>query len=134
MQFLDEFHVIRSDIVLRLGLYWERFGGGFKQAVRWLCLKNWKAVRNPSPRLLDEPLELYDLDGDIGEENDVAAEHPDVIAEIEYRLTRYSGGSHGSCGSKKSTQRKKGPERWFSSNQRIVVSEVLLEKVSASYW
>jgi arylsulfatase A-like enzyme len=61
-------------------LYWERFGGGFKQAVRW---KNWKAVRNPSPRLLDEPLELYDLDGDIGEENDVAAYHPDVIAQIE---------------------------------------------------
>lgn len=61
-------------------LYWERFGGGFKQAVRW---KNWKAVRNPSPRLLDEPLELYDLDGDIGEENDVAADHPDVIAQIE---------------------------------------------------
>ncbi len=61
-------------------LYWERFGGGFKQAVRW---KNWKVVRNPSPRLLDEPLELYDLDGDIGEENDVAADHPDVIAQIE---------------------------------------------------
>ncbi|MCY3867983.1 MAG: arylsulfatase [Gemmatimonadetes bacterium] len=61
-------------------LYWERFGGGFKQAVRW---KNWKAVRNPSPRLLDEPLELYDLDRDIGEENNVAADHPDVIAEIE---------------------------------------------------
>lgn len=61
-------------------LYWERFGGGFKQAVRW---KNWKAVRNPSPRLLDEPLELYDLENDIGEENDVAADHPDVIAEIE---------------------------------------------------
>ena len=61
-------------------LYWERFGGGFKQAVRW---KNWKAVRNPSPELLDEPLELYDLDSDIGEENDVAAAHPNVIAEIE---------------------------------------------------
>ena len=61
-------------------LYWERFGGGFKQAVRW---KNWKAVRNPSPRLLDEPLELYDLDRDIGEENDVAADYPDVIVEIE---------------------------------------------------
>ncbi len=61
-------------------LYWERFGGGFKQAVRW---KNWKAVRNPSPRLLGEPLELYGLDRDIGEENDVAADHPDVIAEIE---------------------------------------------------
>ncbi len=61
-------------------LYWERFGGGFKQAVRW---KNWKAVRNPSPVLLDEPLELYDLDKDIGEENSVAEDYPDEIAEIE---------------------------------------------------
>ncbi len=72
-------------------LYWERFGGGFKQAVRW---KNWKAVRNPSPELLDEPLELYDLDSDIGEENDVAEAHPDVIAEIERFMKEARTDSH----------------------------------------
>lgn len=72
-------------------LYWERFGGGFKQAVRW---KNWKAVRNPSPKLLDEPLELYDLDNDIGEENDVAEAHPDVIAEIEHFMKDARTDSH----------------------------------------
>ena len=72
-------------------LYWERFGGGFKQAVRW---KNWKAVRNPSPKLLDEPLELYDLDNDIGEENDVAKAYPDVIAEIEHFMKDARTDSH----------------------------------------
>lgn len=72
-------------------LYWERFGGGFKQAVRW---KNWKAVRNSSPKLLDEPLELYDLDNDIGEENDVANAHPDVIAEIEHFMKDARTDSH----------------------------------------
>ena len=72
-------------------LYWERFGGGFKQAVRW---KNWKAVRNSSPKLLDEPLELYDLEGDIGEENDVAKAHPDVIAEIEHFMKDARTDSH----------------------------------------
>lgn len=72
-------------------LYWERFGGGFKQAVRW---KNWKAVRNSSPKLLDEPLELYDLDNDIGEENDVAEAYPDVIAEIEHFMKDARTDSH----------------------------------------
>ena len=64
-------------------LYWELHGGGFRQAVRW---KNWKAVRNKTPRLLNEPLELYDLKTDIGEENNLADKHPDVIADIEAYL------------------------------------------------
>ncbi|HAA74573.1 TPA: sulfatase [Candidatus Latescibacteria bacterium] len=65
-------------------LYWERHaGGGFKQAVRW---RHWKAVRPPTDRLLDEPLELYDLDTDLGETTDVADQHTEVIAEIQTYL------------------------------------------------
>ena len=66
-------------------LYWEKIPQGkggtpaWSQAVRW---GKWKAVRN-KPRL---PLELYDLDSDIGEKNDVAEEHPDVVARIESYL------------------------------------------------
>jgi len=30
--------------------------------------------------------ELYDLEADIGETNDVAAQHPDVVAELQARL------------------------------------------------
>jgi arylsulfatase A-like enzyme len=51
-------------------LYWE---SGSRQAAR---MANWKAVR-PAP---DGPLELYDLAHDIGEQNDVAADHPVVVA------------------------------------------------------
>ena len=59
--------------------YWEFHERGFQQAVR---MGTWKALRlKPGT-----PLELYDLDGDIGEARDVAAAHPDVVAKIETYL------------------------------------------------
>jgi len=57
-------------------LYWEFHEGGFKQAAR---MDDWKAVR-PAP---SKPLELYDLKSDIGEQHNVAAEQPDVVAKLE---------------------------------------------------
>jgi arylsulfatase A-like enzyme len=60
-------------------LYWEFPAGKFQQAVRW---RNYKAIRL-SP---GEPLELYNLAEDIAEENNIAAEHPEVIARIEEYL------------------------------------------------
>lgn len=54
-------------------LYWEE---GDMRAVR---LGKWKAIRL-SP---DGPIELYDLEADIGETKDVAAEHPDVVGGAE---------------------------------------------------
>jgi len=60
-------------------LYWEFFGGGFQQAVRW---RNYKAIR-PSPRA---PLQLYDLSTDIAEQNDIAQAHPQLIQRFERYL------------------------------------------------
>jgi arylsulfatase A-like enzyme len=57
-------------------LYWEFHEGGSKQAVR---TGNWKAIRNK----LGGVLELYDLTKDIGEQENVAARHPDVVAKVE---------------------------------------------------
>jgi arylsulfatase A-like enzyme len=60
-------------------LYWEAAGtkqDTVQQAVRW---GSWKAVRNKAA----DKFELYDLDKDIGEENNVAAQHPDVMAKID---------------------------------------------------
>ena len=60
-------------------LYWEFHEGGSKQAVR---MGQWKAIRQK----LGAPLELYDLSRDLGEERNIAADHPDIIAKIEAYL------------------------------------------------
>ena len=61
-------------------LYWEfHEGNGSKQAVR---MGEWKAVRN----LPSKPIELYNLTSDIGENNDVADNHPEIIGKIESYL------------------------------------------------
>jgi len=60
-------------------LYWEFHENGSKQAVR---TGPWKAIR---PQL-GAPLELYDLRTDVGEEHNVAAQHPDVVARVEEYL------------------------------------------------
>ena len=65
--------------VERAPLYWEFHERGFSQAVR---KGDWKAVR-PG---LQKPLELYDLNKDISEKNDVAEQHPDVMAQMETYL------------------------------------------------
>ncbi|MFG0296211.1 MAG: arylsulfatase [Maioricimonas sp. JB045] len=58
----------------REAIYWEFYERGFLQAVR---MGPWKCVRRDRG-----PAELYRLSEDIGEENDVAADHPDVVAGI----------------------------------------------------
>ena len=58
-------------------LYWELKG---QQAVR---MGNWKGVRKKPNR----KLELYDLKNDVGEQNDVATQHPETVAAIK-RLMR----------------------------------------------
>jgi arylsulfatase A-like enzyme len=60
-------------------LYWEFFERGFQQAVRY---DKWKAIRLTQ----GQPLVLYDVTKDPAEENDVSAEHPDVVAKIESYL------------------------------------------------
>ncbi len=58
-------------------LYWELRG---QQAVR---MGPWKAVR-PRP---DKKIQLYNLDADLGEQNDVFDGNPNTIAKIEEILT-----------------------------------------------
>ena len=54
-------------------LYWEFHEGGFKQAA--LYQGRWKGIRR-----LGEPLQLFDTDADVAEQNDVAAAHSDPAA------------------------------------------------------
>jgi arylsulfatase A-like enzyme len=60
-------------------LYWEFHERGFQQAVR---MGPWKAVRLKK----DAPLELYNLASDSGEQREVAAANPDIVAKIEAYL------------------------------------------------
>lgn len=56
-------------------LYWEFQEKEPKQAVR---MGHWKAVRT-----VGQPIELYDLATDIGEQRNVAAERSDIVSRIE---------------------------------------------------
>jgi arylsulfatase A-like enzyme len=67
-------------------LYWEwhlydwtrraNVPNGLMQAVR---MGKWKVVRHRT----DELFELYDLESDIGEQNDLAGRHPEIVAKAE---------------------------------------------------
>jgi arylsulfatase A-like enzyme len=60
-------------------LYWEFHELGGRQAVR---LGDWKGVVYDVHKH-DRPLELYNLAIDEGEQNNVADEHPDIVAKIK---------------------------------------------------
>jgi arylsulfatase A-like enzyme len=60
----------------RTYLYWEFHENGFSQAVR---MGNWKGVRLKNRHA---PIQLYDLVTDLGETQDVAASHADIVKRI----------------------------------------------------
>ena len=64
-------------------LYWEFPAYGGQQAVR---MGPWKAVRQNMGKAVDAKrltTELYNLDDDIGESKDLAAVHPELVAQAE---------------------------------------------------
>lgn len=54
-------------------LYWEFYEQGSRQAVRF---GPWKAIRQP---MITGEISLYEIDKDLDESNDVAADHPDLV-------------------------------------------------------
>lgn len=61
-------------------LYWEFHEQGGKQAVR---MGPWKGIRLEAQLDPTGPIELYHLEMDPGETTDIAADHPEVVAEID---------------------------------------------------
>ncbi|MCM4152647.1 arylsulfatase [Arenibacter sp. N53] len=61
-------------------LYWEFHEKGGRQAIR---KGNWKAVKYNVFSSSDAPIELYDLDSDLGEENNLAKNYPKVVEEMK---------------------------------------------------
>ena len=73
-------------------LYWEFYEQGGKTAV---VRDDWKAVRRNVLKNPQAPTELYDLTKDLGEQSDVAGQHPELIAEME-RIMRQEHTEDGS--------------------------------------
>ncbi len=58
-------------------LYWEFYERGGKQALRQ---GRWKAIRMP---IFTGRIQLYDLSSDLGEADDISAEHPRVVEALQ---------------------------------------------------
>ncbi len=61
-------------------LYWELHESGGKQAIR---MGKWKGVKPDVSTKENAPLELYDINTDPQEKNNIAAQHPDVTKQLE---------------------------------------------------
>jgi len=69
-----------GDVADRPHMYWEYVG---KQAVR---MGKWKGIRTGLKKG-DLTVELYDLDADLGETTNVAADHPEIVQQIAAIMT-----------------------------------------------
>jgi hypothetical protein len=62
-------------------LYWAFYERGGGHAVR---MADWKGIQQP----LSAPVRLYNLKDDLGEENDLAAKQPEIVAQIEMHMKK----------------------------------------------
>lgn len=87
-------------------LYWEFYERGGKRAVRF---GNWKAVQT-NLKGVDQMdgIEIYDLSTDIGEENNVADKHPELIRKAhEYFLAGHTPSEFWKFGASKKKRKPK---------------------------
>jgi arylsulfatase A len=87
-------------------MYWEYPANGFRQAAR---RGDWKVHRTG----LDGPLELYNLRNDIGEKSNVAAAHPEIVAQFETYLktARVESAEYPSSGDRPKKNKKEAKQR-----------------------
>lgn len=85
-------------------LYWEFYAQGGKRAVRF---GDWKAVqRNLAAADQTDGIELYDLSKDVGEENDVARKHADVVERaLQYFKAAHTPSEFWQFGGRKKKRR-----------------------------
>jgi len=61
-------------------LFWDFAGYGGQLALR---MGKWKGIKRDLKKNPEAPLELYNLDSDIGEQHDVVDQHPEIAKKIE---------------------------------------------------
>lgn len=66
-------------------LFWDFAGFGGQIAVR---MGKWKGIKRNLQKNPHAPLELYNLENDIGEKNNVAGTHPEIAEQIETIILR----------------------------------------------
>jgi len=66
-------------------LYWEFYEADGRKAIR---RGDWKGVQRGLHDNPEAPLELYDLAEDIGEENDLSEQHPEVVRELLQKMQK----------------------------------------------
>ncbi|MBI1389030.1 MAG: sulfatase-like hydrolase/transferase [bacterium] len=67
-------------------LYWEFSAYGGQQA---LCAGEWKAIRqNLTRKEGDRSIQLYNLRDDVGEEHDVAGDHPEIVQRLHEMMQK----------------------------------------------
>ncbi|MEP5341626.1 MAG: arylsulfatase [Algibacter sp.] len=80
ISFLPELLDNKSDQKKHDYLYWEFHEKGGRQAIR---MEDWKAVKYNVLKTPNKPMELYNLANDIGEENNVAMQFPEIVKQME---------------------------------------------------
>ncbi|YCM46925.1 sulfatase-like hydrolase/transferase (plasmid) [Verrucomicrobiaceae bacterium 227] len=103
--------------------YWELHTGSPIQAARW---GDWKAVRNG----IHKPIEIYDLLKDRGEKNNLAQDHPELVARAEeifkeshrpdpnWPLEGHSAKHKAAAEAAWNTKRQRDQDGWVPPNAR----------------
>jgi len=66
-------------------LYWEFHENGGSQAIRW---HQWKGIRLNVNKDKDAPIELFNINNDPDEKNNIAALHPDIVQKMAAFMTQ----------------------------------------------
>jgi arylsulfatase A-like enzyme len=91
ISFLPELEGRKNDQKKHEFLYWEFGETGGSVAVR---MGNWKGVKNNLVKDPKAKWQIFDLNKDIGEKNDIAAQHPEVAKKMEEIVKREHLNAH----------------------------------------
>lgn len=91
----DETVFEREDPTLIFHQAGRRPGRSAVREGKYKLVKHWTRRSEINGETQPYTLELYDLDADIGEQNDLSATHPDIVADLHTKLLQHIAESNG---------------------------------------